>query len=299
MRAAPYCPGNTPPWYGRLPPAESTRYTIGMRWRIATSCARRIFLMVSGHHEPALTVASFATTTAGRPATRPSPVTTPAAGAWPSYASYATRSPISNQGPSGSRSAATRSRAVSLPCSCWRRTRSAPPPCSSRALSARYSSVRVWRRPVRVSELGGDMVGRPFFDVLHQVAGRRTGPEQLADPAPLERLHILGRNDAASGDQDVAAARVGEELFHAREQRHVGARENGEPHDIHVFLDRRLGDHFGRLVQARVHDFHAGIAQRRRHDLGSPVVSIQSGLRHQDPDGSLPGGHPQKNTGSR
>src|SRR2546422_9707557 len=26
MRAAPYCPGNTPPWYGRFTPAESTRY---------------------------------------------------------------------------------------------------------------------------------------------------------------------------------------------------------------------------------------------------------------------------------
>src|SRR5881296_4671516 len=37
MRAAPYCPGNTPPWYGRFTPAESTRYTIGMRWRIAIS----------------------------------------------------------------------------------------------------------------------------------------------------------------------------------------------------------------------------------------------------------------------
>ncbi len=38
---------------------------IGMRQRIAISCARRIFLIVSGHHEPAFTVASFATTTTG------------------------------------------------------------------------------------------------------------------------------------------------------------------------------------------------------------------------------------------
>ncbi len=44
-------------------PDESTRYTIGMRCRIAISCARRIFLMVSGHQEPALIVPSFATTT--------------------------------------------------------------------------------------------------------------------------------------------------------------------------------------------------------------------------------------------
>ena len=42
-----------------------------MRWRIAISCARRILVIVSGHHDPALTVASFATTTTSRPPTLP------------------------------------------------------------------------------------------------------------------------------------------------------------------------------------------------------------------------------------
>ena len=37
--------------------------------------------MVSGHQAPAFTVASLATTTAGRPSILPTPVTTPAAGA--------------------------------------------------------------------------------------------------------------------------------------------------------------------------------------------------------------------------
>ena len=62
---------------------------------MAISCARRIFGMVSGHQAPAFTVASLATITVGRPSTRPMPVMTPAAGAWPSYLSWATRSPIS------------------------------------------------------------------------------------------------------------------------------------------------------------------------------------------------------------
>src|ERR1043166_9675195 len=53
---------------------------IGTRERIAISCARRIFLIVSGHHEPAFTVAPFATTTTSLPSTRPTTVTTPAAG---------------------------------------------------------------------------------------------------------------------------------------------------------------------------------------------------------------------------
>ena len=57
---------------------------MGSRLRIAISCARKIFVIVSGHQAPAFTVASFATITAGRPSMRANPVTTPADGAWPS-----------------------------------------------------------------------------------------------------------------------------------------------------------------------------------------------------------------------
>jgi hypothetical protein len=67
-----------------LTPALSTKYTIGMCCRIATSCARSIFVIVSGHHEPAFTVASLATTTTSRPSMVPTPVITPAPGACPS-----------------------------------------------------------------------------------------------------------------------------------------------------------------------------------------------------------------------
>jgi hypothetical protein len=43
--------------------------------------ARRILVIVSGHHAPAFTVASLATITAGRPSIFANPVTTPAPGA--------------------------------------------------------------------------------------------------------------------------------------------------------------------------------------------------------------------------
>src|SRR3972149_6095285 len=46
---------------------------MGMRWRIATSCARSILVMVSGHQDPALTVASLATITTSPAATTPAP----------------------------------------------------------------------------------------------------------------------------------------------------------------------------------------------------------------------------------
>ncbi len=57
---------------------------MGTRQRMAISCARSILVIVSGHHDPAFTVASLATITTSRPATVPIPVTTPAAGACPS-----------------------------------------------------------------------------------------------------------------------------------------------------------------------------------------------------------------------
>ena len=49
-----------------------------------SSFERKILVIVSGHQAPALTVASLATITAGRPSIFPSPVTTPASGACPS-----------------------------------------------------------------------------------------------------------------------------------------------------------------------------------------------------------------------
>ncbi len=57
---------------------------IGMWQRIAISWARSILGIVSGHHEPAFTVASLATTTVSRPSTTPTPVITPTDGAFPS-----------------------------------------------------------------------------------------------------------------------------------------------------------------------------------------------------------------------
>src|SRR5712692_2841446 len=56
---------------------------IGTRERIAISCVRRIFLIVSGHHDPAFTVASCSTTTTSLPPRRPIVVTTPAPGTAP------------------------------------------------------------------------------------------------------------------------------------------------------------------------------------------------------------------------
>src|SRR5665213_581837 len=153
MRLAPNCPGKTPPWYGRFTPAESTRYTIGIVHRMAISCARRIFLIVSGHHEPAFTVGSFATTTTARPSTTARPVTTPADGACPSYWSYATSNPTSSNRVPVSHKRATRSRADSFPWLCNFLSLAAPPPCWSFCSSSRSSASSDLSLEVTLSEL--------------------------------------------------------------------------------------------------------------------------------------------------
>ena len=44
------------------------------------------------------------------------------------------------------------------------------------------------------------------------------------------------------------------------------------------------GDHFGRLAQAGVDHFHAGIAQGAGDHLGAAVVAVEAGLGDQDAD---------------
>src|SRR5215213_11880409 len=131
-----------------------------------------------------------------------------------------------NRAPS-SHSRATRSRAVSLPCLCWRSILSGPPPPRSRSsrarsslLSSRSRLVLTWR-----SRFLRRALGEPRLDVVDEVGGRRARAEQLARAHRLERVHVLARNDSAARDQDVTAPFGAEQLEHTREERHVRAAE--------------------------------------------------------------------------
>src|SRR5882672_7304322 len=108
----------------------------------ATSWARRCFLTVSGKYEPPLTVASFATITHSRPSTMPTPVTIPAAGAWPSYSSQAASAFSSRNAAPGSTRRSMRSRAVSFPRERWRSVAFSPPPRAISAVRSRNSATR-------------------------------------------------------------------------------------------------------------------------------------------------------------
>jgi hypothetical protein len=64
----------------------------------------------------------------------------------------------------------------------------------------------------------------------------------------------------------------------------VRAGEDRQPDGVGVLLDDGLHDLLGRLVQARVDDLHAGVAQRAGDDLGPAVVSVEAWLGHDDAD---------------
>ena len=53
---------------------------------------------------------------------------------------------------------------------------------------------------------------------------------------------------------------------------------------VRVFLNRRLDDLLGRLVQPGVDDLHAGVAQRARDDLRAAVVPVEPRFRDDDSD---------------
>ena len=79
-----------------------------------------------------------------------------------------------------------------------------------------------------------------------------------------------------------AASRSREQLDDAGEEGEVGAGEHREADDVGVLLDRGLDDLLRRLVQPRVDDLHAGVAQGPRDDLGAAVVAVETGLGDDD-----------------
>ena len=67
----------------------------------------------------------------------------------------------------------------------------------------------------------------------------------------------------------------------------MGAREDREPDDIDVLLDRLGDDRFRRALEPGVDDLVARVAQGLGHDLGAPVVTVEPGLGDQDLHGAI------------
>ena len=63
----------------------------------------------------------------------------------------------------------------------------------------------------------------------------------------------------------------------------MGAGEHRQPDRVDVFVDGRGGDGVGRLEQAGVDDFVAGVAQDAGDDFDAAVVTVEADLGDQDP----------------
>src|SRR5512141_3137249 len=115
-----------------------------------------------------------------------------------------------------------RSRAVSFPCACCLSILSAPPPSRSRASSSRASAASFRNRSLTSGFLTLAL-DEPLLDVVDQVGGGSARAEQLADAELLQLLDVLLREDPATGDQDVVAPLLAEQLVDAGKERHVRA----------------------------------------------------------------------------
>ena len=113
-------------------------------------------------------------------------------------------------------------------------------------------------------------------------AERRAGREDPGDAQRFEPGDVVVGDDPADQQQHVLAALGLEEVDDARDEHEVGTREQREPEGVGVFLDDRLDDLLGRLVQTGVDDFEARVAQGAGDDLGAAVVPVKTGLGDDD-----------------
>src|SRR5262249_37433062 len=117
--------------------------------------------------------------------------------------------------------------------------------------------------------------------------------EHGGDPGLAQGGDVVVRHDPAAEDHDVVETPLGELVDHTGEQRHVRAREHGEPDRVGVLLQHRLGHLLWGLEQAGVDDLEAGAAQRPGNALDAPVMAVEARLGDDD---SIGAGHARNTT---
>ena len=114
------------------------------------------------------------------------------------------------------------------------------------------------------------------FHKLNDLFEGRARRKDLLHAHLLETANVLLRNDSAAKNRDVACLVFFEEPDHLAEQSHMGGGVDGKTDGVHVFLKRRAGDLFRRVVNAEIDHLDAGVAQRPRDDLDAPVVAVET-----------------------
>ena len=115
-------------------------------------------------------------------------------------------------------------------------------------------------------------------DELDDVVHGGAGLEDAGHADFLEALDILIGNDAAHQHEDIVHFVLLEQVHYAWDDGVVRAGQDRETDDLHVFLQRGVDDHFGRLAESGVNDFHAGVTQGAGNDLGAAIVAVEARL---------------------
>src|SRR5580700_1430935 len=113
------------------------------------------------------------------------------------------------------------------------------------------------------------LAGYALVDELDDVLGGSSGQENFRDAGFFQGRDIGFGNNAADKDGNVVHAFFAEQGHELRADGVVGAGEDGETDDVHVFLDGGGGDHLRGLAQTGVNDFHAGVAEGAGDDFGA------------------------------
>ncbi len=116
------------------------------------------------------------------------------------------------------------------------------------------------------------------MDEVDDVLRGSAGEEDFGDAGLLQGGNVGFGDDAADKHSDVAHAAVAEHLHQLGAERVVGTGKNGEADYVDIFLGGRGGDHFWRLAQAGVDDFHAGVAESASDYFRAAIVAVEAGL---------------------
>ena len=102
----------------------------------------------------------------------------------------------------------------------------------------------------------------------------RSGAEDSGDACVPHARLILGRDRATEHEQNVFGVLGEKQGVDTGNDDVVGSGEDGQADAVDVLLDGGGDDHLGRLAQAGVDDFHAGIAEGAGDDLCTAVMAV-------------------------
>src|SRR5271154_4379705 len=122
-------------------------------------------------------------------------------------------------------------------------------------------------------------------DELHYLFEGRAGLKHRGHPLALQRFGVLIWDDTADDNQDIGHLFLAKQFHKARHNRIVRAGQNRKPDYLHVLLQGGAYDHLRRLPETSINDFHPGVAERPRYDLGSSIMAVKARLCHEDSNG--------------